>query len=151
MGRKVVVCLGNPLRADDGLGLKVGRELEKRGHKVISPGPDLTEIAKELNEIEELILVDAMDFGGEPGEIVCARLDELREVEFRSSTHTLSPLKFLRLFKELYGLPREVFIIGVQPGDLGYGEHLSPEVERAVQRVVEAISERVGNDREFED
>lgn len=145
--RKLVVCVGNPLRADDGFAVSVGKVLRERGIEAVVSGPDLTDIADLLADAEELVLVDAVDFGGKPGEVISGEAEDLDEVELRSSTHTLSPLKFLKVLRELTGYPKRIFLVGVQPAHLGFGEGFSPEVERAVSSVVEVILDKLG-DRE---
>lgn len=139
--RTTVICIGNAMRSDDGLGVRIWEELRARGIGAILSGPDVPELLDSLHGIDRLVLIDAIDFGGEPGSLISARLEELDPVEVRSSTHSLSPLYFLKLMRELTGYPREVLVVGVQPKSLEIGERLSEEVERSLPAVLEKLLE----------
>ncbi|MEM0268720.1 MAG: hydrogenase maturation protease [Candidatus Korarchaeum sp.] len=138
--RTLVICVGNAMRSDDGLGVRVWEELRARGVDAILSGPDMPELLDSLC-VDRLVLVDAVDFGGEPGSLISARLEELDPIEIRSSTHSLSPIHFLRLIKEITGHPKEVFVVGVQPKSLDLKEGLSEEVERSLSAVLGRVLE----------
>lgn len=83
-----------------------------------------------------VILVDAADFGGEPGALRWISGNEIEGFSF--SGHTL-PLGMIShyLGKEL-GCP--VWLIGMQPGSLEFGEPLTEPMQRAVDELVEQLS-----------
>lgn len=137
--RTLVLCVGNVMRSDDGFGLAVCDELRARGIEVIASGPDISEILDRLQGLDRLVLVDAVDFGGEPGSLIVRSMEELDTMEIRTSTHSLSPIQFLRLVRELTGYPREVLIVGVQPKKLEIGEGLSEEVRGSLESAVNAV------------
>ncbi len=139
--RTLVICVGNAMRSDDGLGVRVWEGLRAIGVNAILSGPDLSELLDSLHNLDRLVLVDAIDFGGEPGSLISARLEELDSIEIRSSTHSLSPIHFLRLIRKLTGHPREVLVVGVQPKSLELGEEMSEEVENSLPAVLERVLE----------
>ncbi len=134
--RTLVICIGNPMRSDDGLGFRVWEELRARGVDALLSGPDLP---LQIADFDRVILIDAVDFGAEPGSVLEGRVEDLDVVEMRSSTHGLSPLSFLKIVREAMGRPEEAILIGVQPKSLGEGEGLSEEVERAVSEVIDRV------------
>jgi len=139
--RTLIICIGNPMRSDDGLGFRVWEELRARGVDALLSGPDLP---LQVTDFDRVILIDAVDFGAEPGSILEGKIDDLDVVEARYSTHGLSPLSFLKILKEAMGRPEEAILIGVQPRSLGEGEGLSEEVERAVSEVIDRVMRLMG-------
>lgn len=137
--KSLVVCIGNAMRSDDGVGLSIGEELRAKGVNVILLRDDASSILESVQGVDRLVLVDAIDFGGEPGSVISGRIEELESIEMRSSTHSLSPIFFLNLIKELTGYPREAFAVGIQPKSLELGGRLSEEVEAALPTAVETV------------
>jgi hydrogenase maturation protease len=139
--RSLIICIGNPMRSDDGLGFRVWEELRARGVHAILSGPDLP---PQITDFDRVILIDAIDFKAEPGSVFEGRIEDLDVLESRSSTHGLSPLSFLKIIKEVTGRPEEAILIGVQPKSLEEGEGLSEEVERAVSEVIDRVMRLIG-------
>ncbi|MGB9613847.1 MAG: hydrogenase maturation protease, partial [Candidatus Margulisiibacteriota bacterium] len=81
---------------------------------------------------DTLIVVDAIDFGGQPGEIKAFGIEDIGTHSF--STHNIS-LKTLVDFLRIDLPDLNVIIIGIQPKQTGLGEELSPEVEKAVKEL----------------
>jgi len=145
-GKVVIVGVGSPLRRDDSAGLAVVRELEMLGASDIE-GVELLEAgsapANILGKLDSLgpshiILIDAADHGSRPGSVRLVRPEEARSGHI-ITTHTL-PLGFLCSYVEREAGARTI-IIGIQPKDLGLGEGLSPEVERASRSLARALYE----------
>jgi len=138
MGRPVLVGVGNRLRGDDAIGCAVIDELgELEGVKVIDAGntPEnyLEPIAR--LEPERILIVDACDFGGRPGEFRLFGRDEIERLSYGLlSTHTLP----LSLTAEM--LAREtgadIRLLGVQPARVEFGQDLSVPVAKALPEVV---------------
>ncbi len=138
----VFLGIGNPLRGDDGVGCRFIRELKKkkfdrkRGIYLFN-GEQLPE-----NYLEPIVkvkpskvfLVDAVDFGGNPGEIKL-----LREANPPPgfSTHTLSLSLLLEYFKK--NQIGEIFIIGIQPKNIKWGDGLSKEVELTLNHLIDEL------------
>ena len=131
--RAVVLCIGNPARADDGYGPAVAEALEGRLAAPVFDGGMVPE--NDLPRIAELqpdvvIFVDAVHFGGEPGELRLLRTDELRSGAI--STHSGS----LSVLEEFLGhaCGCEVLVLAAQPKRTILGEEPSEEMKGAVQR-----------------
>lgn len=123
----VILGVGNPLRGDDGFGPLVVKELEGRvkAHLInaeTSP-ENFTGIIKSLKP-HLILILDALDFGGKPGEIAVVEAERLPEGE--PSTHRASLSLLSGYLKEETGA--EVLIIGVQPKATSFGEEMSEEV-----------------------
>ncbi len=147
-GKTLVLGIGNAMLGDDGAGPRLIELLRP------AEGPDLRVIDGEtaperhLGEVEAAqpgvaLLVDAVDWGGAPGEI--AFLDEENLPPRACTTHDVSlrlVLQYLRL-----STGAKVGLLGIQPAQTRFGAGLSPEVEETVRRVAEMLGAR-GNRQE---
>jgi len=132
-GRKFgLIGVGNAIRGDDGVGPAVAVGLSG---KVDFPVVDASEVPENYSswilrsDMEVVVFIDAVDFGGKPGEIRVIPVADL--MVSASSTHRLSLHFMIRyLLEEWSG---EAILIGVQPLSLGLDEGLSEEVEKSVE------------------
>ncbi|MBA7558898.1 hypothetical protein ES708_00508 [subsurface metagenome] len=125
------------MRGDDGAGSFFGRILSERTNMTVIDGCDAPEnstgiILKESPD--EIVIVDALDFGGKPGESICLTVDHLDGSGI--STHGS-----LGLFIEYLQLSTSarIMIIGFQPKTVNLGDELTPEMINGVKRVVDEI------------
>jgi len=135
-----VVGIGNVIRGDDGAGCRVAELLQDR---IKLPVVDAAEVPENYGGwvtrrgLEAVVYVDAVAFGGKPGE---ARIIPLENLMMScSSTHSLSlhyMIKFLE--DEWKGDP---ILVGIQPVCTDLNEPLSPEVEAGARKVAETIIE----------
>lgn len=147
----VVVGIGNVLRGDDGIGCRAVRLLQEAGGfhpagvKLIDaetvPENYLGVLIRE--KPDRVLLVDACDFGGRPGEARIFAFSELRRLELRGfSTHTL-PLNMLA--EVIAGATgARVWLLGVQPQTVRDTRELSPAVAGALPRVAALIRQWLG-------
>ena len=82
-----------------------------------------------------LSLVDAVDFGGAPGEWRVIPFADL--MHSASSTHRLSLHFLIRYLKEQW--KGDPVLVGVQPKSLKLGEGLSPEITTGIEALSEAL------------
>jgi hydrogenase 3 maturation protease len=135
----VIVCIGNILKGDDAVGPLVCERLrrEKISAHLIDAGvvPEnyIQPIIKEAPR--NLILVDAIDFGAEPGTIKLFETEQLHSLGI--STHTLSPRLFLDMIRQSVEL--NVYCIGIQPAQTQLGQPISTQVARAVQLLCDML------------
>lgn len=140
--KTVVVGVGNELKADDGIGLQVARQLQQDGladkDVMVIPAevPEnyIQPIAKFRPEL--LVLVDSADFSGKAGEVRAIRDDEIAKVF--TNTHSVPLVLFLEAIKEQSPRTRTMFI-GIQPKQLAFGKPMSPEVKKAGRTAADAI------------
>jgi len=141
----VVIGLGNPLRGDDGVGVHLVQALRERtlpaAVEILDGGTQGLGLVTLLEGRRRAILVDAADVGRAPGQFVRFRLDEARlpGSDERLSVHAAGLSDALRLAEALGVLPEEVIVFGVQPAAIEWDRGLSPEVEGAMPRLLEAV------------
>jgi len=139
--RVVVIGVGNPYRADDGVGPAVLAELERRR----PPGVDLIVADGEPSQLLDAwagrdlaVVVDAVLCDpSTPGRIHRTHLPDLLPGA-TASTHGLGIPDALRLAEVLERTPHELVVFAVEAADLGFGVTLSDAVAAAVPAVVDA-------------
>lgn len=147
--RVLVAGMGNDLCQDDGFGIvTVRRFIETgvpRGVRVVEPGSGGISLVQELMDgYEALIIVDAVDRGGEPGTLYLLEtevprftdLSEDEQREFLTDMHATVPSRVLTLAQALDVLPAVIYILGCQPKEYELGIGLSAPVERGVAEAV---------------
>jgi hydrogenase maturation protease len=141
----LIVGLGNPLRGDDGVGVRIVQLLAAQelpdGVEVVDGGTQGLELVSLMEGWEQVILVDAANVGKTHGEFVRFRLDEARLLgsDEQVSVHAAGLRDALLLAQALQVLPEEVVIYGVQPANLDWDAELSPQVEAAIPEIIGCI------------
>lgn len=134
----VILGIGNLLLSDDGAGIHAVRALQKDSRvksmaRLIDGGTIGTDLLAEVYGCEKLLIVDAVDAGLPPGATI--RLDYSgpgpQKIDTRNA-HQLGIPGLLDDLRLLAQAPRQVVLVGVQPGSLRWGTQLSPEVARAM-------------------
>ncbi len=136
----MILGIGNTMKQDDGLGpavvsrLKIKDKKSKMKVELLDAGMAPENYTGKIKQIkpDTLVIVDAVDFGAEAGSI---KIIEAEKIAVQSlSTHNVSLKTFVDYLKA--DLPKlEVLIVGIQPKEAGFGEGLSPEVEKAVDEL----------------
>lgn len=143
--RVLVAGMGNDLCQDDGFGVVTVRRFIAAGVpdgvRVVEPGSGGISLVQELMDgYEALVIVDAVDRGGEPGTVYLletevpdfAALPEEQQREFLGDMHATVPSRVLTLAQALGVLPNAIYILGCQPMRYELGMGLSEPVERGV-------------------
>ena len=146
-----VVGVGNSLARDEGVGPAAVERLKAEslpaGTRLLDAGTDLLTAMAGFAGADRVILIDAMRAGGAPGTIYRLTLEEL-EKRTRAGASALSAHGFGVV--EAVGLARAAgmrfpptVVVGVEPGEVAFGEGLSPAVEAAMPRLVAAVREEI--------
>jgi hydrogenase 3 maturation protease len=138
-----VVGVGNVLKGDDGAGPALIARLAAAGAPF--PHVDATEVPENYGGwvvkqgLDLVVFVDAVDFGGAPGECRLIPIEDL--MHSASSTHRLSLHFLIRYLTEEWR--GEALLVGVQPKSMKLGEGLSSEIETGVRELAAALMESV--------
>jgi len=141
-GLTVVIGLGSPLMADDGLGLVVLAKLREEwrfddGVELVDGGTWGMTLLPHIEAADRLILLDAIDRDEEPGALVRLDREELpRFLSLKISPHQIDLREVLAVAEIRGKLPMQTVALGLQPGRVELSDRLSPEVEDHVQDVV---------------
>ena len=137
-GRLCVVGVGNRLRGDDGVGPAVVERLASgSGRLVIDGGSAPENYAEAIARFDpdHVILVDAADFGGAPGEV---RLLPASAIAASGLSCHASSLGLLAEYLETRSSCR-VHLLAIQPLSTAFIGSLSPPVAQAVASCVHAL------------
>jgi hydrogenase 3 maturation protease len=134
-GKVVVLGAGHALRADDAAGSVVAEELRPRfPGRVFDGGMAPENFAGPIRRAGPgtLLIVDAADFGGAPGEVRVAAPDEV--VGLMMGTHAPPLSVLMSILAEDTGA--DVYLVAVQVVDTRLGGIMTPEVRSAVGKLV---------------
>jgi len=140
----VVLGVGNVLHGDDGVGVRAGRALEREGlpegAAVYDMGTALLDLPAEAGGCERVVIVDAVESGGEPGSVYRVELDAVEEARAAPvSLHQVGVREMLALCR-LSGLDLgPAVLLGVEAADTSLCEGLSGPVRRTMPRLLEAV------------
>lgn len=141
----VVIGLGNPLMADDGVGLALLARLEEEWD--IAPGPTLVDggtwgmnLLPIIEDAGRLILLDAINVGAAPGTVVeLARHQIPRFLATKISPHQVDLRDVLAVAELRRTLPEDTIAIGLQPAVVAVSDALTPIVRDRVDEAVAAV------------
>ncbi len=147
--KTLILGVGNLLLSDEGVGLRVVERLAAaydlpEGVQTLDGGTLGLDLLYYLEGVENLLIIDAVEMGKEPGTLVRLEGDEVPAfLSVKVSPHQIGipDMLFAAKLKGLY--PRNVVLLGVQPGVLDAGLTLSPPVAAQVDALVEKAVEEL--------
>ena len=135
-----IICYGNPLRGDDGLGWHAAERLRAaiRDPRVeILAMHQLTpELMEAISRADRVIFIDACA-GPVPGEIQERTVEP--EAGGAAFTHHITPAALIAGAKALYGRAPQATLVTVTGADFSLSDELSPAVSSAVDALVQLI------------
>jgi len=140
----LVLGVGNILLSDEGIGVHVIEALKERDLppdvEVLDGGTASLELLNILANRDKVIIIDAVEGGGEPGTIYRFTPDDIK---YRSTTftslHQISLMETLTDAKYLGIAPKSIVILGIEPKEMELGLEMTPEATAVVPRVVELV------------
>ncbi len=151
MTEALVVCIGNDLVADDGVGHAVFGELQRRtlpenvSLKLLGLGG--MALLHEFAGEKILIVVDAVQFGVAPGTVHLLEWDDLPDAGSHVSCHGIGIREAIEVSRKLYpeNTPENVYLVGIEGqcfDQLGEGltAEVAASVSSAADKVVQLVS-----------
>jgi len=142
-----IVGVGNLLLMDEGVGVHVVQELERRDlppNVLVIDGGTSPDALAYAGEVDRLVIVDAVRGGGEPGTVYRLTPDDIEESDREPlSLHQWDLMDSLKLTR-YWAEDIEVVIIGVEPAEMEWGLELSPEVQARLPRIIEVVLQEAG-------
>ncbi len=147
-GGLLIIGIGNRFRRDDGAGPWVAERLRERGLPAIEHSGEGAGLIEAWSAAGRVILVDAVSSGAVAGTLY--RFDaagtELPRHFFRYSSHLFGLAEAIATARALGRLPPVLIVHGIEGGDFGFGDELTPEVAAAAAIVVERIAGELAAD-----
>jgi hydrogenase 3 maturation protease len=141
--RVVVAGIGNPMRTDDFVGVKIAQDLRGKVSDNVLLIECETVPESSIQEIVDfkpthVLLIDAAILNLKPGESRLFRCDELTDFP-AISTHDLPLRIFCEYTSKMTGA--SIVLLLVVPKKADFGEGLSPEVKTAAEDIVKVLTE----------
>jgi len=140
-----VIALGNPFRADDGVGPTL---LDRLGDREL-PDVELVDLGDPgfrlihvLADYSSVVIVDAVDFGAEPGTFEVFDPAETETTRTDRSSHKTDVFELLEV-TDAVGSQTTVRVFGVQPKSVDFGNELTDEVSAALSPATDALVETI--------
>jgi len=139
--RVVILGVGNRLRGDDAVGCIVCDELkDKLASHMIDCGSAPENYVQPVADRNptRILVVDCCNYGAQPGEFRLFSREEVDRLSYGLlSTHTLPLTLTIEMLSLETGAAIE--LLGIQPEQIEFGNHLSKPVQRALPAVVEFV------------
>jgi len=141
-GKTLIVCVGNTLRRDDGVGCYIAAQLKSTPQvKIIDAGFSPENIIDEAIAFspKRMIIIDAADFNGLPGEV---RIIAEESIPLNSvSTHAIPLNVITGIIKDSVNC--EVVFIGIQPEDVSLGEGICLAVKKTAEEIIRLLEKNL--------
>ena len=134
---KLFVGIGNLLKRDDGVGVYISKRIKTRGTiSSLCVEASIENYIGKINSLNPdiLILIDCVDMKAVAGTFRLMSLNQINDLTF--NTHNIS----LRRLTEFFNMP--VFILGIQPEKIEFGENISYLVKDVANKIIKLINKQ---------
>jgi hydrogenase 3 maturation protease len=144
--RVVIAGIGNPLRKDDFVGIKIVRDLKNKVPSSVHLIECETVPESFLESITEfnpshILIIDAALLNLEPGTSKLVAPKELQERQV-VSTHAIPLQIFCQYLTQT--IEAKIALLVIQPEDTSFGEGLTQKLENTAKRVAKLLSRILG-------
>jgi hydrogenase 3 maturation protease len=129
--------IGNLLKQDDGVGVYISRNIKNIGHICsLSVEVSIENYIGKINFLNPdlLILIDCVEMNSKPGTCRLFSPDIVSDLTF--NTHNIS----LKRISEFFEMP--VYILGIQPEKIDFGENISYIVMNVADQILQLINKQ---------
>jgi hydrogenase 3 maturation protease len=131
------IGIGNILKMDDGVGVYISRKVKNRDS--VSSLTVETSIENYIGKINSLnpdilVLIDCVDIKSAAGTLKLLSLNQIQDITF--NTHNIS----LRRLADFFPMP--VYILGIQPEKIDFGENISYLVKNVADKIIKQINKQ---------
>lgn len=144
--KTLVLGLGNSILCDDGVGIRVAREVAKQFDcPQVTVGETSAAGLRLLDSIvgyDKVIIIDAIQTKeGQAGQLYRMKPEDFSFAQHFSSPHQINLATALELGRMLgLRMPREITVFAIEAKDIAsFSEKCTPEVEQAIPEVVEMV------------
>lgn len=133
--RILFVGIGNLLKKDDGVGAYISSGIFKKAKRdVLTVEVSLENYIGKISNIDPdiLVLIDCVEMGSAAGTCKLMSVNKIEDLTF--NTHNIS----LRRISEFFTMP--VFLLGIQPEKIDFGENLTYLVKEEADKIISYIN-----------
>ena len=135
--RKLFVGIGNLLKSDDGAGVYISKKIKQRGTILsLTVEASIENYIGKINSLDPdiLILIDCVDMKSVAGTFKLLTLNQIHDLTF--NTHNISLKRLSDFFK------MQVFVLGIQPANVEFGENISYLVKTVANKIIKQINKQ---------
>ncbi len=139
-GKVLLIGVGNTLRGDDGIGPALVALLEGKANAALLDAGEMPESYFDrilATQADTIVVIDAADFKAAPGDLIILDTGEIAGCV--TSTHQMPLDLFFRFLKR--SSLADMFVLGIQPAQIGFGEPMSPAVADSVHALAELLQD----------
>lgn len=134
----LIICIGNEIRSDDGVAIRLASELEKMylpSIKIIVTHQLTPELAETISKYEVIIFIDASVDEDKQVTFVPLQIPTDFDEQF-SIFHSFSPIHLLSFSNRLFGKYPKAYLLKIPVINLDFGTEIHPETRL---KMIEAI------------
>ncbi len=136
----VILGIGNTLSSDDAAGAVLASRIKNKVPFLVydagtSPENYLGKIIKD--KPDNVVIIDAVDFGARPGDYSVLEGNDVKAVNL-FGTHNASISLTINYLQN--NLKVDIIILAIQPKSLAFGDKMSQEVEKTLQKLEDWFS-----------
>jgi len=149
--RTIIICIGNELIADDAAGFEVYNRLAVSNARLEFCGVGGIDLLPLLEGETDLIVVDAVQLGADPGTVHVIPWDALPRSSSGISAHGLGLRETIEIGRLLYPqeMPQHITLVGIEGRCFNRTrEHMTREVQDAIAVAVTTVQEIMGGTHE---
>lgn len=135
--KKLFVGIGNLLKMDDGVGVFISQKIKTRQSVLsLTAEASIENYIGKINSLKPdiLILIDCVDIKSSAGTFKLLTLNQIQDMTF--NTHNIS----LKRLSEFFRMP--VYVLGIQPEKIDFGENISYIVKNVAYRIIKQINKQ---------
>jgi hydrogenase maturation protease len=143
--KTLILGIGNILLGDEGIGVWVVESLRRcyqfpSSATVLEGGTLGLDLLPQLQDVSRLLVVDAVQLGGEPGEIVRLEGDDVpRAIDVKVSPHQIGIKELLATARLMGCEPPKVVLWGMEPERVEPGADFSPKIAQALPQLQTSV------------
>ncbi len=153
--KTLILGLGNPILTDDGVGLRVAKELEGRLDQQAATVMETSLAGLNMLDLlagyDRAIIIDAIQtIGGKAGQIYRLDIGAFNATRHAASAHDVNLATALALGKRLgLALPQQIDIFAIEVADTStFSEECTPDVRQAIPVCVKMIIKELKGDHD---
>jgi hydrogenase maturation protease len=131
------VGIGNLLKMDDGVGVYISRKLKNRDSFIsLTVETSIENYIGKINSLNPdiLVLIDCADIKSPAGTYKLLSINQIHDLTF--NTHNIS----LKRLSDFFPMP--VYILGIQPEKIDFGEKISYLVKNVADKIIKQINKQ---------
>jgi hydrogenase maturation protease len=153
----LILGLGNILLQDEGIGVHVVEQLRNyhlpKNVDLIDGGTASLDVFLTAQDIDKLIIIDALKKGGKAGTIYQGKFKtgQYKQLEHifshgsGISLHQVGLIDALAVAEKMNCAPKEIVIIGIEPDIIDYGLELTEQLKQKISKIVDITLKEIEN------